>query len=70
MAAEQLDAAIAGLHAPTWNALRTTLRRAGKAGSWFAQVKQDLGVISSVAREARDDIPGHGGRAPLGSVTA
>jgi hypothetical protein len=67
-AAEQVDAALVGLHAPTCNALWTTLHRAGKltqAASWFAQVRQDLGVLASVAREARDAIPGHGGRPPL-----
>jgi hypothetical protein len=64
-AAEQLDAVIAGLHAPTCNALFDTLRRAGKTGSWLPQLSQDIGVLSSVAREARDSIPGHGGRAPL-----
>jgi hypothetical protein len=71
-AAEQLDAGLAGLHAPTCNALWTTLHRAGKltqAGSWFAQVRQDLGVLASVARAARDAIPGHGGRPPSSSRT-
>jgi hypothetical protein len=64
-AAEELDAVIARLHAPTCNALWDSLRRAGKTGSWLAQVKQDLGDLSSVAHGARDSIPGHGGRAPL-----
>jgi hypothetical protein len=64
-AAEQLDTALAGLHAPTCNALWATLLRVRKMGSWLPQLSQDLGVLSSVAREARDSIPGHGGRAPL-----
>ena len=62
---EQLDALLAGLHAPTWSVLWPPLHRAGKTGSWFAQVTQDLSVMASLTRAARDSISGRGGRAPL-----
>jgi hypothetical protein len=63
--AEQCAAALARLPTETRHALLLTLFRAGKTGMWLSQVEQALGVMSSAAREARDDIPGRGGRAPL-----
>jgi hypothetical protein len=61
-AAEQWAVALARLHPETRYALLLTLYRAGKTGMWLEQA---LGVMSSAARQARDDIPERGGRPPL-----
>ena len=61
-AAEKWAAALARLHPETRHALLLTLYRAGKTGMWLEQA---LGVMSSAARQARDDIPERGGRPPL-----
>src|SRR5262249_37987059 len=59
---EQGAAVLARLHPETRHALLLKLGHAGKTG---IQVEQDLAVMLSAAREARDSIPGRGGRPPL-----
>jgi len=64
-AAEQPAAALATLHTENRRALLLTAYRAGKTGMWLRQIEQELGVLSSIARDTQDGIPARGGRPPL-----
>jgi len=62
---EQTAAALANMHIESRHELLLALYRAGLTATWLRQVEHDVGVLSSVARDARDSIPGRGGRPPL-----
>lgn len=64
-AAEQPAAALATLHTENRRALLLTAYRAGKTGMWLRQIEQELGVLSSIARDTQGGIPARGGRPPL-----